>query len=71
LQDYEEAVNVKYIENMKTSFAACMETIERMEETVKWYKARWAEQVEANKKLHAALPKIKSTTNDEIMRVIT
>jgi hypothetical protein len=29
-QDYEEAVNVKYIRNMETSFAACMETIERL-----------------------------------------
>ncbi len=71
LQDYEEAVNIKYIRNMETSFAACMETIERLEEKVNWYKTKWTEQVEANKKLHAALSKIRSTTDDEIMRAVT
>jgi hypothetical protein len=70
LQDYEEAVNIKYIRNMQTNSAACMETIERLEEKLKRYKVMWGEQVEANKKLHAALAKIRSTTDDEIKRAI-
>jgi hypothetical protein len=38
-------MNVKYIRNMETSAAACMETIERLEEKVNWYKTKWMEQV--------------------------
>lgn len=56
---------------MQTSNAACMETIERLKEKVNWYKAKWTEQVEANKKLHAALSNIRSATDEEIMRSVT
>jgi hypothetical protein len=48
-----------------------METIERLEEKFMWYKARWAEQVEYNNKLHAAVSKNRGATDDEIMRAIT
>jgi hypothetical protein len=47
-----------------------METIERMEEKVNWYKAKWTEQVKANRRLLAAL-NIRSATDEEIMRSIT
>ncbi|KAK1603131.1 hypothetical protein QYE76_007745 [Lolium multiflorum] len=63
LQDCEEAVNIKYIRNM--------ETIERLEEKVNWYKAKWTEQVEANRMLLAALSNIRNATDEEIMRSIT
>jgi hypothetical protein len=39
LQDYEEGVNTKYIRNMQTNSAVCMEIIESLEEKLKSYKA--------------------------------
>jgi hypothetical protein len=71
LQDYEEVVNIKCIRNMQTSSAPCLETIGRLEEKVNWYESKWTEQVEANRRLLAALSNIRSATDEEIMRSIT
>ena len=70
LQDYEEAVNTKYIRNMQATSQVCIETIEKLEDEVQDYKAKWEEQVVINKKLHAALLKVRTATNDEVLKAI-
>ena len=44
LQDYEEAVNAKSVQDMQTSTAICMETIARLESELKLYKVELSKQ---------------------------